>query len=243
MKLIYLFLLLTFIGPLYLLVSGQIDFTADYRTANRDSAKLAPAPNDTPEAVIQVYAARAFNWRGLFATHIWLATKPARSHQYTVYQIVGWRLLRGLPALMIQKDIPDRLWFDQKPSIVLDIRGERAAQLIPKIHAAALAYPYPNEYAAWPGPNSNTLPAFIARRVPELGLALPANAVGKDYLIGGHLFAIAPSGTGYQFSLHGMLGILIAKKEGLELNILGLVYGIRLYPFAILLPGIGAIPN
>ncbi|EKD70108.1 MAG: hypothetical protein ACD_46C00633G0001 [uncultured bacterium] len=39
-----------------------------------------------------------------------------------------------------------------------------------------------------------------------------------------------------------MLGILLAKKEGLEINILGLVYGVRFSPFAILLPGIGAIP-
>jgi hypothetical protein len=29
-------------------------------------------------------------------------------------------------------------------------------------------YPYPNEYRAWPGPNSNTFTAYIAREVPEL---------------------------------------------------------------------------
>lgn len=235
------FLIITFAGPIYILGSGQIDFSADYQTANRQSAHLAPDPKTTPEAVIQVYAARAFNWRGIFATHVWLAVKPKNNPAYTVYQIVGWRLFRSLPALMIEKDIPDRYWFNQKPQVILDIRGEKAEQLITKIDTAAKSYPFPNSYELWPGPNSNTLPAYIGRQVPELGLALPSNAIGKDYIPENHLFARAPSGTGYQFSLYGIFGILAAKKEGLEINLLGLVYGIRFSPFALLLPSIGAV--
>ena len=86
--------------------------------------------------------------------------------------------------------------------------------------------------------NSNTFPSYVARKIPELGLALPANGVGKDFLPGWNFFAKAPSGTGYQFSLFGVLGLLVAQKEGIELNILGLVYGIQFSPFRILLPGI-----
>ncbi len=237
-----IFIFLSLVGPLYILLSGQIDFSADYRTANRESAHLAPDPLKTKEAVIQAYSARAFNWRGIFSTHIWLAVKEKNSHDYIVYQVIGWRLYHGLPALMIEKDIPDRYWFNQKPHVILDIRGERAEKIIPKIDAIAKTYPYSTQYTLWPGPNSNTLPAYIARHVPELQFALPANAIGKDLLTGYQFFAKAPSGTGYQFSLFGMLGILLAKKEGLEINILGLVYGVRFSPFAILLPGIGAIP-
>ena len=90
------FLLLTFIGPLWLILNGNIDFTADYRTANRESSQLAPLPKDDPQAIIQVYTARAFNWRGMFSLHVWLAIKPKNASQYIVYQVVGWRSFHGL---------------------------------------------------------------------------------------------------------------------------------------------------
>lgn len=237
-----LFILLTFAGPSYLIITKQIDFASDYRTANRESAHIAPDPNITKEAVIQAYSARAFNWRGLFSTHTWIATKPKDAKHYTVYHIIGWRVLHGLPALLIEKDIPDRHWFDQKPIVILDIRGRKAEKLIPSIDTIAKTYPYPEEYQVWPGPNSNTLPAYIARHLPELEFALPSYALGKDFLTGFQFFAKAPSGTGYQFSLFGILGILVAKKEGIEINFLGLVYGVRFSPFTILLPGIN-IPD
>lgn len=236
-----IWIILTIAGPLWILCTKQIDFHADYRTANRASAHLAPDPNFTKEAVIQAYAARAFNWRGIFATHTWIAIKPKDAKTYIVYQIIGWRKYYGFPALTIIKDIPDRYWFNHKPTLILDIRGTDAEKLIPQIDHAARTYPYADDYDLWPGPNSNTFPAYIARKVPALHLVMPANAIGKDFLAGMHFFAKAPSGTGYQLSLLGALGILMAKKEGIEINILGFVYGIRFSPFAILLPGVGEI--
>ena len=240
MKVLIFLIVITLLGPLWLIASGQIDFHADYRTANRTSSHLAPDPSKTPEAVIQAYSARAFNWRGLFSVHTWISVKSKNSSQYTVYQVIGWRTFHGLPALMMDKDIPDRYWFNQKPEVIFDLRGAEAEALIPKIEAAAKSYPYPG-YELWPGPNSNSFPAYIARQVPELGLALPPNAVGKDFLPRFQFFAKAPSGTGYQFSVFGVVGILIAKKEGLEINLLGVVYGINPYSHAIALPGIGKI--
>jgi len=234
-----LFWLLTFLGPLWLAVSGKIEFTADYRTANRASTHIAPDPQTTPEAVIQAYSAYAFNWRGLFAVHTWIAVKPPNASNYVIYQVVGWRSWAGLPVLSVETDLPDRSWYDQNPQIILDLRGKQAEELIPQIAQAAKSYPYPQHYTAWPGPNSNTFIAYIARQVPKLGLALPSNAIGKDYLSATQFFVRAPSGTGYQFSLFGLAGIIIARKEGLEINLLGLVYGIS--PTAIKLPGFGDI--
>jgi hypothetical protein len=236
-----LFLVLTLAGPVWILLSGQVDFHADYRTANRASAHLAPDPKSTPQAVIQVYSAPAFNWRKIVGLHTWIAVKPKDATEYTVYQVVGWRLFRGLPALSAQADLPDRYWFNEKPKIILDVRGEPAEQLIPKIVQAVAAYPYANHYQMWPGPNSNTFTAFIARQVPELGLALPPNAIGKDYLPDSAFFARAPSGSGYQVSIYGLFGVLLAVREGLEINFLGLVYGVNPKALAIDLPGVGEL--
>lgn len=230
-------LLLTFSGPLWLWWQGRVDFNADYRTANRASAGIAPLASTTSEAVIQVYAARAFNWRGLFASHSWIALKPKGAADYTVYQVVGWNSYHGLPALTAMADIPDRFWYGAAPNLVLDMRGEQAEKLIPRIEQAAKEYPYAQPYTVWPGPNSNSFPAYIGRAVPELRLALPADAVGKDFLPEGAFFARAPSGTGYQLSLFGLLGVMIAQKEGIEINLLGMVYGVRFSPFTVLLPG------
>lgn len=236
---LFLWLLLTFSGPLWLIFSKQVDLTADYMTANRDSANLAPLPSEENQAVIQAYAARAFNWRGAFSSHCWIAVKPKNAAHYTVYQVVGWRTYQGLPSLSIMQDIPDRNWYNEVPKLLLDIRGEKAENFIPKIDRAARNYPYAMPYTLWPGPNSNSFPAYIGRAVPELELTLPADAVGKDFLPVHQFLARSPSGTGYQLSLLGIFGITIARKEGLEINLLGLTYGIRFSPFKIQLPGLG----
>ena len=88
---------------------------------------------------------------------------------------------------------------------------------------------------------ANTFTAYIAREVPELGLDLPSNAIGKDFLPGGALFAAAPSGSGFQVSLYGLAGVLLAIDEGLELNVLGLNIGIDAAVPALKLPAIGRL--
>lgn len=238
MKIVSLLLLLTILGPIWMIVFGGIDFKADYRTASRESSRIGPIPADHPEAIVQVYSARAFNWRGIFSTHVWLAIKSKDASQFTVFQVIGWRVFRGLPALSVAKDIPDRLWFNQKPKIIYDIRGKNAENMIPQIEKAVKAYPYSDEYITWPGPNSNTFIAYIGRAIPEMHLLLPSNAVGKDFT-GSQFLVKTPSGTGYQLSIYGLLGITMAWKEGIEINLLGLVYGISPSTLTLKLPGFG----
>ncbi|NIP79111.1 MAG: DUF3750 domain-containing protein, partial [Actinobacteria bacterium] len=99
------------------------------------------------------------------------------------------------------------------------------------------SYPHATEYGLWPGPNSNTFTAHVGREVPELELDLPTTAIGKDYIPNGGLVDGAPSGTGGQLSLYGLLGVTVAKEEGLELNILALNFGVDVLRPAIKLPG------
>jgi hypothetical protein len=241
LMLITIFILLTLAGPIYLIAFGKVSFTGDYRTANRDSAHLAPPASSTPEAVIQIYKARAFNWNGLFASHTWIAIKAAHASKYTVYQVIGWRKFRGLSPLLVEENIPDRNWFAAVPTVLMDIRGAQAEQLIPQIEAAVQSYPYPAEYRLWPGPNSNTFTAYVLRQVPALRVELPSNAVGKDFFPDGKFFAPAVSHTGYEISLWGIFSLTLAKEEGLEINLLGLVYGINPMHLSIKLPCIGEI--
>lgn len=57
----------------------------------------------------------------------------------------------------------------------------------------------------------------------------------------GALFAAAPSGSGFQVSLFGVAGILVARDEGLELNVLGLNIGVDAAAPALKLPAIGRL--
>jgi hypothetical protein len=237
-----LLFLLVFIGlPLYTVVSGQAPLGRDFRTADRSSAGIAPRPETTPEAVVQIYYARALNWRGIFGVHTWIATKPENAAEYLVHQVIGWRLYRGLPAVASAPGIPDGRWFGNEPTLFAELRGDAAAQAIPKILEAVASYPYANEYKVWPGPNSNTFIAYIGRQVPELRMDLPATAIGKDYPINGSLLDRTPSGTGYQVSMLGVLGIAMGREEGLELNLLGLNFGVDFLKPALRLPFIGRL--
>ncbi len=237
-------LLLLLLVALPLLVSasvfGRVNGVPWYE-ARRDSTGLAPDPATTKEAVLQVYAARAVAWRGIFAMHTWIAVKPLNAPRFTRYEVIGFGVSQGAPAVRIDRTGPDNYWFGATPEVLVDRRGPGVDALIEKVKAAVHAYPYPRSYRAWPGPNSNTFTAFVGRAVPELELDLPSNAIGKDYLPNGSLMAAAPSGTGYQLSVFGLAGLLAARKEGLELNLLGLTFGVDLASPGIKLPGIGRL--
>ena len=232
-------LLIIAVIALVLLV-GASARSSDWRTASREPVGLAPDPAATPEAVVQVYAARAVSWRGYFGVHSWVAVKPAGAQTYTVYEVIGWRLRHSDSAVAIRNRGPDERWFGAAPELLADRRGPGAEALIARIDRAAREYPYAAEYSVWPGPNSNTFTAWIARAVPELEIDLPPTAIGKDYLRD-RMIATAPSGSGFQVSLIGLLGFTASGVEGLEINVLGLSFGFHLLRPAIKLPIVGRL--
>ncbi|MEK9722285.1 MAG: DUF3750 domain-containing protein [Rhodospirillaceae bacterium] len=214
---------------------------ADWRAASRESAGIAPDPAEHREAIIQVYGARAYSWRGIFAVHTWIAVKPTDAPEFKVYEVMGWRVRHGAPAVRVSHRPADGRWFDAVPELLADVRGPGVDAMIDRVGTAAMAYPYMNEYKVWPGPNSNTFVAHVARAVPELRLDLPPTAIGKDYLPGGAIVAATPSGAGYQVSLAGLLGVMVGREEGVEINLLGLTFGIDPDGPALKLPLAGRI--
>jgi hypothetical protein len=201
-------------------------------------AGAAPDPREAPEALVQVYGARAMGVKGWFAVHTWVAVKPTDATAYTVYEVIGWRLRWSDSALVVRTRQPDAPWFGSAPELYAEKRGPGVDELINRIDRAARDYPYAGEYTLWPGPNSNTFIAWIARHVPELELDLPATAIGKDYL-GSTVVSTAPSGSGFQFSLAGLFGIAVSGVDGLEVNLLGLNFGVG--PSGLKLPLLGRL--
>lgn len=218
--------------------AGATVTAGDWRNASREPVGLAPDPQAVKEAVVQVYGARAVGAKGLFGVHTWVAVKPSEAPSWTVYEVIGWRLRWSDSAVVVRTRDPDGRWFGAEPELYAEKRGAGVDDLIKRIDKAARSYPYAAEYTVWPGPNSNTFTAWIARSVPELEVDLPATAIGKDYL-GGSVFGSAPSGRGFQFSLAGLLGFAASGVDGVELNLLGLNFGVS--PNGLKLPLVGMI--
>ncbi len=128
------------------------------------------------------------------------------------------------------------------PVVLADIGGAQAAALIPRIEAAVKGYAFANsgDYRIWPGPNSNTFVATVLRAVPELGVTMPPNAVGRDYRPFPYL-GWSDSGTGVEASAWGVLGVKLGWVEGIEFNVLGLVAGLDLRHPTVKLPAFGRI--
>lgn len=187
---------------------------------------------------MQVYGARTLGTKGLFGVHTWVAVKPAHATEWTVYEVIGWRLGRAPTVVVVRSRAPDGRWFGAEPELYAERRGADVGPLIERIEKAVKSYPYASEYRLWPGPNSNTFTAWIARAVPELEIDLPATAIGKDYL-GSSIVGTAPSGSGFQLSLAGLLGVAVSAVDGVEFNVLGLNFGVS--PSGVKLPLIGRI--
>ena len=233
-------LLVAFVAIGAILVVVAAGRAADWRTASREPVGLAPDPATTPEAVVQVYAARTVGWRGLFGVHTWVAVKRPRAAAYTVYEVIGWHLRWSDSAVVIRQRAPDGRWFGNAPELLAERRGAGVDALIDRIERAAGSYPYAGEYSPWPGPNSNTFTAWITRAVPELEVDLPPTAIGKDYL-GDRVVSSAPSGSGFQLSVAGLLGLTMSGVEGVEINLLGLSFGVNPFDPALKLPLAGRL--
>ncbi len=223
----------------YLAFSEQLS-ARDWRTASREPAGLAPDPATTPEAVVQVYAARAVGWRGYFGVHTWIAAKRSGADVFTVYEVIGYRLRRTGSSVVVHQRAPDGHWFGNRPELLSDVRGAAVDEIIDRIERAVDHYPYADRYRVWPGPNSNTFTAFVLKHTPELRVDLPPTAIGKDYL-GWNPVGTTPSGTGVQVSMLGAAGVLAGLEEGVEINVLGLTLGVDPRNAAIKLPLIGRI--
>jgi hypothetical protein len=208
-------------------------------TAPRHSAGIAPDPAQLADvAIVQVYAAPAYGWRRFVAVHTWIIFKRSGETAFTRYDVIGWH---GKNVVRRNYALPDGLWYGAQPTLLVDQRGDGVDAMISQIEAAIESYPYAHTYRVYPGPNSNTFIAHIGREVPALKLDLPANAIGKDYRPLDRPVGVSSSGRGVQVTLLGLLGLNIGLGEGIEINVLGLNFGLDLNSPGLRLPFIGRI--
>jgi hypothetical protein len=208
-----------------------------WRDADWSSTGVLPAAAQFEPARLVVFTGTTGGWKGVFSVHSWLVFKRARALEWVRYDVVGWGTpvrTNGWPA--------DGRWFGNMPVAIADVFGPEAEKLIPKVEAAVAQYRFNRngDYRIWPGPNSNSFIAAVLRAVPELHVALPPNAVGRDFR--DRFYAgRTDSGTGAELNLWGFADIKIGWVEGIEVNLLGLVAGLDVRHPGLKLPGFGRI--
>ncbi len=204
-----------------------------WRHADRSSAGLLPTG---PGATIRILAARTVQWRGIFACHCWIVFREEAAMGFTRYDYTAW----GDP-IRLNGFEPDGRWFGHLPQLVFAADGAAAARLIPDVRKAIAGYAHrtQGDYRAWPGPNSNSFVTAIIDAVPGLDAVLPPHAIGKDYPYDGRW--IRRTRSGLRLMLGGYAGLTLGWREGLEVNLLGLVVGFDLRYPALKLPGLGRL--
>ncbi|MCY0094560.1 DUF3750 domain-containing protein [Hoeflea ulvae] len=239
MKKILLLVFLCFIVPALasLGVRAAGSQPGSWRSADWSSSGQLPEAGSDPDAALYVMTARTGGLKGALAVHSWIVTKT-RNGGYTRYDKVGWGSpirINGYPA--------DGRWYSNDPDILVALHGEDAARLIPSIEDAVRTYPFSGrgDYTLWPGPNSNSFVAHVLRNVPELGISLPPEAVGRDFRPFGEFVTLSPDWRNLELSLGGYAGFAVGTLYGVELRLGGLVFGIDVARPGIKLPGFGRI--
>ncbi len=212
-----------------------------WKDASRESVGIAPKAADLTEDIVQIYYARAFSWRGALGIHPWIAWKKLEDPSYKVAHVTSWNHRRLGTTVSVEEDLPDRKWFDSEPTLLFEARGEKARRIIDELEPLIANYPFADKYRIWPGPNSNTFVSYLIREIEGLDIELPASAIGKDYLGATKLVATSPSGSGITVSLLGALGFTLGLGEGIEVNLLGLHFGVDVYTPALKLPIVGRL--
>ena len=229
-------------GPILAVSCGNVNIGQDWRTADRSSAGMAPDPRSERQAVVQVYAARAFNWRGALGVHTWIAAKPRDGDYYTVHQVMGWR---ALPE-------PAGGYFDTGHSRSAVVRSpSRAARGFARQAGGGSNSAYRSgrgelpfrpriQFMAGPqqqylyrpcGPRGALSSAWICPTPPSARTFSPTEASWRA----------RPAAPADNSPSTVCFGVTVAREEGLELNILALNFGIDLLRPAVKLPGIGRI--
>jgi len=180
-------------------------------------------------------------WYTRFAHHTWIDVKHGDEAHWMRVEVLDESSGAQAGAIPARTARMDTRW-QRDVRLLKLIRGERAQRIAAVIEELTQAQHelYRKSYRAWPGPNSNTLVADLAREIPELSLCFDPNAVGKDYA-GWFSAGATASKTGVRVDTPP-LGFAVGLHEGVELHFLGLTLGVSLVPPRLNLPFFPALP-
>lgn len=179
---------------------------------------------DNRETVVALLTGTLLPPMNDLARHPWFAVRRAGETEWRVYEV---------PFLGIERDpFADHDPYGD-PILHGMWRGAEAERAADCLAREAEPWIRRNHYRFYPGPNSNTFGAAMLRAC-KLSASLPATAIGKDWrgLAGAGL---TTERTGIELQT-AIAGVRIGLKEGVQVHVLGLEFGIDLWPPALIVP-------
>ena len=212
------------------------------------AACRAARPSDLPrdeDWIVAVKSARLASssaWFKRFAHHTWIDAKRGSEAAWERHECLGGALGIAKLELPPAEARDDHRFGGASVRVLGVVTGDDARRAIEHVdsRASELAAQYADGYRAWPGPNSNTFVAEIARGVPELAFVFDPNAVGKDYE-GWFGAGLTASKTGVRVDTP-IVGAAVGLREGVELHLLQLTLGVSFDPPGLSLPFLPQIP-
>ena len=148
---------------------------------------------------------------GVFSVHTRIAVKPTGAPRFTHYEVFGFGVANGASAVLIDRMGPDNYRFGARPRMLLDRRGAGVDQMIAQVRAGVENYPYPTI----PGPGPTAIPSCPH---PRTGIHLPSKCSRQGFPAGRRLVRRGTPRIRFQVSLYGLGDILLAVREGLDVN-------------------------
>lgn len=187
-------------------------------------ARREVAMPDNRETVVALLTGSLLPPMNDLARHPWFAARRAGETEWKVYEV---------PHLGVERDPFTRHRPFGDPILHEVWRGAEAERAARCLEREAEPWIRRNKYRFYPGPNSNTFGAAMLRAC-KLSASLPATAIGKDWrgLIGAGL---TTERTGLELQT-AIAGVRIGLKEGISVHVLGLEFGIDLWPPALIVP-------
>ena len=184
---------------------------------------IEPPAND--ETTVMLFTGGLGHPMEDIARHPWFAVREKGKTDWDIFEVGGGGSLehpaKNSPYV---EPILHQVWRGEE--------GERAAECVRRV-GPEVKHQIERDYIFYPGPNSNTFGDVVLRRC-KLSAALPSTAVGKDWrgIIGA---GITSERTGVQIETP-IVGVKVGLKEGVEVHIIGLSFGVDLWPPAIIVP-------
>lgn len=187
---------------------------------------LTPPPND--ETTVAVLSGSLGHPMNAIARHPWFAVRHAGDKVWATYEVGGGDGREEVDPFRDHTPYLDPIVH----KVWRGAEAERAAACIARV-APGVRQRIEADYIFFPGPNSNTFGDEVLRAC-HLHASLSSTSVGKDYrgLFGA---GITSEGTGVQIETP-VLGFKIGLKEGIEVHIIGLSFGVDFWPPAVIVP-------
>jgi hypothetical protein len=200
-----------------------------------------PTDSDWIVAVKSCQLPQGIAWYARFAHHTWIDVKHGDEGDWMRIEVLTRTSGVQTSSIPARTARADTRW-QRSIRVHTLIEGPRAQRIAAVIEAQALEHnaEYALGYHGWPGPNSNTLIAELAREIPDLALSFDPNALGKDYE-GWFSTGWTSSKTGVRIDSLP-LGFAIGLREGVELHLIGLTIGVSFVPPRLNLPFMPALP-